>query len=125
MELHQIETALRGQFVWHKKPRKRFHCDPEVECSADTAIIVFIGLADMNGFKEEDICDYLAIDLVVYRRLSVTYRTKMKEAADKINNQLWNDNRHDLAQRIWMKSGLVRNNIIYQSNIKMSDFPFM
>jgi len=126
MELYQIETALKGQFVWRKPARKRFDCNAEIECSADTAIIVFIGLAESGGFTEKVICDYLDITPVVYRRLSLTYRNKMNEAADKISKQLWNYNRQDLAQRVWMKSSLVRRNIEYQqTKVRIAVYQFM
>jgi hypothetical protein len=111
MELCDIESALKGQFVWNKPMQRKFHCNPEIECSADTAVIVFIGLAETTGFREKDICNYLRIDLPYYRRMSATYRIKMREAAEKISNQLWNYNRQDLAQRVWMKNELVRRNM--------------
>jgi hypothetical protein len=114
MQLYHIEAALRGQFVWHRPARKKFQTNAEIECSADTALIVFIGFAEINGFDEEAVCNYLDIDSQVYRRLAATYRSKMAEATDKLTNQRWNYNRQDLAQRIWMKSNLVRRGIEIQ-----------
>jgi hypothetical protein len=116
---------MKGQFVWHKPPRQRLDCDADVERSADTAVIVFIGLAEMNGFKEEDICEYLDIETATYKRFSNVYRTKMKEAVRRIRKKQWDHQRQDLAQRIWMKSSLVRSNIMYQHSMSMGDFPFM
>jgi hypothetical protein len=111
MKLTFLEDACQGNFVWDKSPdnTKVMQCNPEVEASPDTALIVFCGLSEMYGFEARDVAAYLALTEAEYYRLLRLYRNKMAEAQARIAGGRWDIEINDLVQKVWIKSRLLQN----------------
>jgi hypothetical protein len=111
MKLSDIETSMRGNFVWDRNPdnMKILQTNAEVESSVDTALIVFCGLGEMYGFDAKDTAAYLSLTETEYYRLLRLYRKKMTEAQQRIARKQWDTEINDLVQKVWIKSKLLQN----------------
>lgn len=97
----------------------------EIEGSADTAAIIFCGLAEMYGFQAIDAIEHLALEKWEYYRFLKMYRAKMMEATIRIRREEWDIERNDLVQKVWIKTQLVRNriNLSPASRVRLDDLP--
>lgn len=128
MRLSHIEEACTGQFVWsNSSPSgKILQTNPEIEGgSTDTALIVFVGLSEMYGFKHTAVAEYLAIEPTEYYRLLRVYRQKMEQAHERINAKQWDIEKNDLTQKVWIKTKLLQNRLRLQDRdySLLSDLP--
>lgn len=77
--LTQLEKAMRPQFVWEKNPAKPLQTLETQEGAKDIARMIFVGIADMHGFKSEEVQNYLDMRFDSYRNKLSTFRDNIKE----------------------------------------------
>jgi hypothetical protein len=83
--LTQLEKAMRPQFVWEKNPAKPLQTLETQEGAKDIARMIFVGLADMHGFKSEEVQNYLDMRFDSYRNKLSTFRENIKECRRREN----------------------------------------
>jgi hypothetical protein len=111
-KLSQLEKAMRPQFVWEKNPAKPMQTLEHQEGAKDVARMIFVGVADMHGFKSEDIQEYLDMRFESYRNKLSTFRDMLKECKRrrKDGSLLEID---DQVKRFYFKVNLTLNAIKY------------
>lgn len=119
LSLSELHAAIRPQFVWLEHNSKDLQTDPILykgEGAQSVASIVFIGIAFMNGFKPDEICDYLNMGMGergtrqgverrhkdYYNKLS-TFKTSMRAAL--------NGTADTMAKTIFVKTSLTLNHL--------------
>ena len=83
--LTQLEKAMRPQFVWEKNPAKPLQTLETQEGAKDIARMIFVGIADMHGFKSEEVQNYLDMRFDSYRNKLSTFRENIKECRRREN----------------------------------------
>jgi hypothetical protein len=83
--LTQLEKAMRPQFVWEKNPAKPLQTLETQEGAKDIARMIFVGLADMHGFKSEEVQNDLDMRFDSYRNKLSTFRENIKECRRREN----------------------------------------
>lgn len=143
MKLHldDLRRAMKSQFVWYKRTRRRgesddefekrislmheLRTDKENEVLESLALIVFCGAAEMYGFDNRDVFDYLGVDkreFSVYKNL---YERYMRQAVD-IRMAGGKLEPKSAAGRVFTKMGLVRNYInlnFPEGSVRLRDLP--
>ena len=110
--LSQLEKAMRAQFVWEKNPTKPLQTLEAQEGAKDIARMIFVGIADMHGFKSEDIQNYLDMRFDSYRHKLSTFRENMKECRARENEDtIYSID--DSIKKFYMKVNLTLNAIKY------------
>lgn len=126
MKLADIEQACKGNFVWDRAATiKIMQCNPEVESSPDTALIVFCGLSEMYGFEVKEVAPYLSIPKTEYFRLLRLFRLKMEAARRRRQKGEWDTEINDLVQKVYIKTRLLQNYLRLHSQgyFIMEDMP--
>lgn len=73
--LHDIEKAIRANFILRKGSHKMLETDREKERNSYGAgRIVFVGIALKLGYKQPEICAYLDMTLTEYNGKAKNYR---------------------------------------------------
>jgi hypothetical protein len=110
--LTQLEKAMRPQFVWEKNPAKPLQTLETQEGAKDIARMIFVGLADMHGFKSEEVQNYLDMRFDSYRNKLSTFRENIKECRRRENegNVYEVD---DNIKKFYLKVNLTLNAIKY------------
>jgi hypothetical protein len=110
--LSQLEKAMRSQFVWEKNPVKPLQTLETQEGAKDLARMIFVGIADMHGFKNEEIQTYLDMGFDSYRNKLSTFRDNLKECRLRENNEtIYSID--DSIKKFYLKVNLTLNAIKY------------
>jgi hypothetical protein len=110
--LTQLEKAMRAQFVWEKNPVKPLQTLETQEGAKDIARMIFVGIADMHGFKSEEVQNYLDMRFDSYRNKLSTFRENIKEC--RIREAQGNIYEvDDSVKKFYLKVNLTLNAIKY------------
>lgn len=110
--LTQLEKAMRPQFVWEKNPAKPLQTLETQEGAKDIARMIFVGLADMHGFKSEEVQNYLDMRFDSYRNKLSTFRENIKECRRRENEgNIYEVD--DNIKKFYLKVNLTLNAIKY------------
>lgn len=111
-KLTQLEKAMRPQFVWEKNPAKPLQTLETQEGAKDIARMIFVGLADMHGFKSEEVQNYLDMRFDSYRNKLSTFRENIKECRRRENEgNIYEVD--DNIKKFYLKVNLTLNAIKY------------
>lgn len=83
LRLENLEKYMKPQFVWEKQTLKSMQTDEEYEGAKDLARMIFVGLADMYGFDQVDVMNYLDMEYESHRNKIQAFRSNFKEGADR------------------------------------------
>jgi len=110
--LSQLEKAMRAQFVWEKNPTKPMQTLESQEGAKDIARMIFVGIADMHGFKSEEVQNYLDMRFDSYRNKLSTFRENIKECRRRENEgNIYEVD--DSIKKFYLKVNLTLNAIKY------------
>lgn len=110
--LTQLEKAMRPQFVWEKNPAKPLQTLETQEGAKDIARMIFVGIADMHGFKSEEVQNYLDMRFDSYRNKLSTFRENIKECRRRENEgNIYEVD--DSIKKFYLKVNLTLNAIKY------------
>jgi hypothetical protein len=111
-KLTQLEKAMRPQFVWEKNPAKPLQTLETQEGAKDIARMIFVGIADMHGFKSEEVQNYLDMRFDSYRNKLSTFRENIKECRRRENEgNIYEVD--DSIKKFYLKVNLTLNAIKY------------
>jgi hypothetical protein len=111
-KLTQLEKAMRAQFVWEKNPAKPLQTLETQEGAKDIARMIFVGIADMHGFKSEEVQNYLDMRFDSYRNKLSTFRENIKECRRRENEgNIYEVD--DSIKKFYLKVNLTLNAIKY------------
>jgi hypothetical protein len=74
IKLKEIEQVMKPNFIWNRSGLKPLQVNEEYEGNKELARTIFVGIADMYGFKSDDICDYLDCGYDSYRHKLSQFR---------------------------------------------------
>jgi hypothetical protein len=117
--LSHIERAIRANFILSKHPTRMLETDPEKERDTRTAArMVFVGAALANGWRQQEICDYLGMTIHEYNGKLKEFREHLKEGERKYlekvackRTKYEQEESFDLDLRIYRKWQLINNYI--------------
>jgi hypothetical protein len=114
MELWNLENAIHKQCLWNYETNRRLQTDPKYETKAELGQILFIGIAEMYGFKQEEILDYIDIEPAIYKKRIAKFQKAHREMLKRIGLDL--PNSKDFNHKIYIKTALVQNYIKFHYN---------
>jgi hypothetical protein len=108
--LDALQKYMKPQFVWEKNNLKNMQTSEEYEGAKDLARMVFVGLADMYGFDQVDVMNYLDMEYESHRNKIQAFRSNFREglARDKKGTVYLID---DPIKKFYMKVRLCLNAI--------------
>lgn len=109
MELWELENAIKKQCLWNRDTNRKFQCNPIYEQRAELGQILFIGIAEMYGFKREAVLGYVDIELRIYKKRLSSFQHAHHEIVKRILSDQKKQN--DFINKIYIKTGLVHNYI--------------
>lgn len=115
--LSQLEKAMRAQFVWEKNPTKPLQTLESQEGAKDIARMIFVGVADMNGFSSEEIQTYLDMGFDSFRTKLRRFRDLAKEARQRVKDGIIYRIDDDV-KKFYLKTSLTLNAIKYSEGGK-------
>lgn len=115
--LSQLEKAMRAQFVWEKNPTKPLQTLESQEGAKDIARMIFVGVADMNGFSSEEIQTYLDMGFDSFRTKLRRFRDLAKEARQRVKDGIIYRIDDDV-KKFYLKTTLTLNAIKYSEGGK-------
>jgi len=130
MTLQQLEELTRPQFLWDKAPGRQWNVvNASGSTNTETTIgmVVFAGVAHMNGFTDNEIRKHIGIERVAYTRHLNTFKKayEWEDAAEK--NDAFAEG-SELPKRIMTKARLILNaiNLTYNKKpmIKLSELGY-
>lgn len=120
-KLNQLEKAMRPQFVWEKLPEKPLQTLETMEGAKDVARMIFVGVADMYGFKSQDVQNYLNMGFDSYRNKLSTFRSLIKEVRQRSSDGTIYTI-EDSTRRFFFKVSLTLNAVKYMYGSKYLSF---
>lgn len=125
IKLIDLEKVMKPQFIWHKNPLKKLQVNEDFEGNLELARTVFVGLADMYGFDQGDVMEYLDCGYDAYRNKLMTFREAYREGIRREENGVIYDF-VDSTSKIYIKTGLCLNAIKFQTRrdpyLKMEEY---
>lgn len=125
IRLEEIERLMKGQFIWNRLSHKKMQVNETMDSNADTARIVFVGIADMYGYKQNQIMEYLDCSYDSYRNKLMSFRAAWKEGRRREENGTIYDT-VDNASRLYIKTCLCLNAIRFNTRrdpyLKMEEY---
>lgn len=123
MTLQQLEEIVRPCFIWDKEQGKNWNViNPSGRTNTETTIgvVVFCGVAHMNGFRDKEIIDHIGVERVAFSRHLNTFKKsyEMEWMADV--NSLFEEDAV-MPKRIMLKTRLILNSI----NLKFNTSPII
>lgn len=125
VRLDQLEKAMRPNFIWDRTGLKPLQTNEEYEGAKDIARMVFVGLAEMYGFDQVDVMNYLDMEYDSHRNKVQAFRSNYRESMRRVKNEsifLI----EDPVKRFYLKTALCLNSIKFatRSNpfIKLEDW---
>lgn len=113
--LQHLEKAVRPQFVWDRNGLKPLQTNEEYEGAKDLARLVFVGLADMLGFEQAHVMEYLDMEYDSHRNKIQAFRSNYKEALRRAENGTV-FLVEDPIKKFYLKVSLCLNAIKFQTN---------
>lgn len=117
-KLKQLEEAMKGQFIWDKSGNKKLQVDEEFEGAKDLARMIFVGIADMNGFDSRQVMDYLDMEYESHRHKLSQFKSYYKEAIYRDNRGTLLNN-EDTVKKVFIKTCLTLNSIKFKYNANL------
>lgn len=114
VRLEHLEKAIRPQFVWDRNGLKVLQTNEEYEGAKDLARMIFVGLADMLGFEQSAVMEYLDMEYESHRNKIQTFRSNYREALQRQHNNTM-DLRDDNIKKFYVKVWLCLNAIRFQT----------
>lgn len=79
IRLNEIEEIMRPNFIWDRDGLKPMQVKEDFEGNKELARTVFVGLADMFGFDQVDVMNYIDCGYDSYRHKLMQFREYYKE----------------------------------------------
>jgi hypothetical protein len=114
MELWNLENVIRKQCLWNYETNRRLQTDPKYEQKAELGQILFIGIAEMYGFKPEEVLDYIDIEPAIYKKRIARFQRAHRDMMTRIGMD--QPPGQDFNNKIYVKTALVQNYIKYHYN---------
>lgn len=125
IRLEEIERLMRGQFIWNRLSQKKLQVSETMDWNADIARIVFVGIADMYGFDQSDVMEYLDCGYDSYRNKLMTFRQAWKEGRKREEDKTLYDT-VDNTSKLYIKTCLCLNAIRFKTRrdpyLKMEEY---
>lgn len=125
VRLDQLEKAMRPNFIWDRNGLKPLQTNEEYEGAKDIARMVFVGLAEMYGFDQVDVMNYLDMEYDSFRNKVSAFRSNYRESLKRVKN----DSiflHEDPIKRFYLKVALCLNSIKFNTStnpfIKIEDW---
>lgn len=127
VSLHDIEDAVRRNFVLKIGGTKLESVYDWESNSSQTARIVFVGVALDRGFRSDEICDYLDMNFKDFLSKSQRYKIYLQSGEEKVmemrsmhlplHRTLDKEGADALDMRVYRKTVLINNclNLILQA----------
>jgi len=116
-KLENLERCMRPQFVWDREGLKILQTSEEYEGAKDIARLVFVGIAEMIGFGQSDVMNFLDMEYESYRNKIQTFRANHKESLQRVaDNTIYEID--DSIKRFYIKTRLCLNAINSQDTNK-------
>lgn len=114
IRLDELAKAFRPQFIWEREGKKYLQTSEEVEGSKEIARTIFVGIADMLGFNQSDVMDYLDCGYDSYRHKLMAFREIYREGVKrhKAGTIYAID---DNVKKFYIKAGLCLNAIKFNT----------
>lgn len=115
VRLNQLEACMKPQFIWDKGSQKILQTSETYEGAKDLGRMIFVGIADMNGFEPNSVQDYLDMTYDSHRNKIQQFRSNLREA-----NRRRKDGTiyliDDPIKKFYLKLCLTLNSIRYNYN---------
>ena len=125
VRLDQLQKAMRPNFIWDRQGLKPLQTNEEYEGAKDLARMVFVGLAEMYGFDQVDVMNYLDMEYDSFRNKVQSFRSNYREALRRRNNNTI-FLQEDPIKRFYLKVMLCLNSIKFQTRtnpyVKLEDW---
>jgi hypothetical protein len=125
VRLDQLEKAMRPNFIWDRNGLKPLQTNEEYEGAKDLARMVFVGLAEMYGFDQVDVMNYLDMEYDSFRNKVSAFRSNYREALKRVKNESI-FLQEDPIKRFYLKVALCLNSIKFATStnpfVKIEDW---
>lgn len=115
-QLKHLEEAMKAQFIWDKSGIKTLQVNEEIEGSKDLARMIFVGIADMNGFDAAHVMEYLDMEYESHRNKLSQFKKHYKEAIHRKNRGAL-DLQEDTTRKVYYKTSLCLNSIKFKFRV--------
>ena len=78
---------MRPQFIWDRSGAKLLQTSETYEGAKDLARMIFVGLAEMNGFDSGRVQEYLDMTYDSHRNKVQQFRALLRESQHRVNNE--------------------------------------
>lgn len=86
VKLAELEKVMRAQFIWDRTGVKLLQTSETYEGAKDVARMIFVGLADMNGFESARVQEYLDMTYDSHRNKIQQFRANLREAQRRVED---------------------------------------
>lgn len=125
VRLDQLQKAMRPNFIWDRNGLKPLQVNEEYEGAKDLARMVFVGLAEMYGFDQVDVMNFLDMEYDSHRNKVQAFRSNYREAMKRVKNETIYLH-EDPIKKFYLKVALCLNAIKFQQGtnpfIKLQDW---
>jgi hypothetical protein len=112
-KLKDLEQYMKAQFIWDRDG-KRLGTSLEWEGSKELARNIFVGLATIYGFKQEEICEYIDCGEDSYHNKLANF-VELYHAGMVFHEQGLCSDDATIQQKVFIKTGLILNAIKSQT----------
>lgn len=84
VRLKQLEACMKSQFIWDKSSAKILQTSETYEGAKDLGRMIFVGIADMHGFDQASVQDYLDMSYDSHRNKIQQFRANLREANRRV-----------------------------------------
>ncbi len=84
VRLKQLEACMKSQFIWDKSSAKILQTSETYEGAKDLGRMIFVGIADMHGFDQSSVQDYLDMSYDSHRNKIQQFRANLREANRRV-----------------------------------------
>jgi predicted transcriptional regulator len=84
VRLKQLEACMKPQFIWDKSSAKILQTSETYEGAKDLGRMIFVGIADMHGFDQASVQDYLDMSYDSHRNKIQQFRANLREANRRV-----------------------------------------
>jgi hypothetical protein len=85
VRLNEIEKLMKPQFIWDRAGSKILQTSETYEGAKDLARMIFVGIADMNGFDASNVQDYLDMTYDSHRNKIQQFRANLRESKRRVD----------------------------------------
>ena len=80
VRLEHLQKVMHPQFIWDDASSKIMQTSETYEGAKDLGRMIFVGLADMNGFDSQKVQEFLDMSYDSYRNKIQQFRSNLREA---------------------------------------------